>query len=190
MKREKAQMLFIILFITFVSVTAGIALGDDHGEGREGRNRWKGRLDVAPVDNPLYKKECGSCHFAYQPGFLPARSWEKMMGNLANHFGDNAELDPEDQKAITDYLLANAADGMQYKASAKIMRSLGEQYAPQRISETPYFIREHREIPGNLVANNPQVKSLSHCGRCHTNADTGSFNEHDVIIPGYGRFED
>ncbi|MCW9089130.1 MAG: diheme cytochrome c, partial [Gammaproteobacteria bacterium] len=34
---------------------------------------WSRRApDVAPVKNELYQSECGSCHFAYQPGLLPA----------------------------------------------------------------------------------------------------------------------
>ncbi|MDH5218993.1 MAG: diheme cytochrome c, partial [Gammaproteobacteria bacterium] len=48
--------------------------------------------DVAVVTDSLYKEECSACHMAYQPGLLPARSWEKMMDNLADHFGENAEL--------------------------------------------------------------------------------------------------
>ena len=37
---------------------------------------------VAPVENPQYLEECGSCHFPYQPGLLPARSWTKVMAGL------------------------------------------------------------------------------------------------------------
>src|SRR5690606_15412168 len=75
--------------------------------------------DVAPVTNPLYQQECVSCHMPYQPGLLPARSWEKLMANLADHFGDNAELAPEDQKAITAFLTAHAADQSGAKRSRK-----------------------------------------------------------------------
>lgn len=28
------------------------------------------------------------------------------------------------------------------------------------------------------------------CGVCHTEANQGSYSEHQVIIPGYGRWED
>ena len=30
--------------------------------------------EVKPVTDKRYLKECGECHFAYQPGLLPARS--------------------------------------------------------------------------------------------------------------------
>ena len=32
--------------------------------------------EVKAVDNVLYKKECASCHFGYQPGLLPSASWQ------------------------------------------------------------------------------------------------------------------
>lgn len=35
----------------------------------------KERLEIKPVDNQLYKKECASCHFGYAPGLLPQKSW-------------------------------------------------------------------------------------------------------------------
>ena len=33
-------------------------------------------------------------------------------------------------------------------------------------------------------------KSFSRCGACHRRAEQGVFNEHEVRIPGYGRFND
>ena len=29
------------------------------------------RMDVGPNTDATYVKECGGCHFAYQPGWLP-----------------------------------------------------------------------------------------------------------------------
>ena len=31
---------------------------------------------VPPVTDPVVKKECGSCHMAFPPHFLPRRSWQ------------------------------------------------------------------------------------------------------------------
>lgn len=64
----------------------------------------------APVTDPVVKEECGSCHLAFAPSMLPARSWQRMMGKLDNHFGDNASLDPATAEKITSYLVANAGD--------------------------------------------------------------------------------
>ncbi|TRZ56674.1 MAG: hypothetical protein D4S02_15065, partial [Rhodocyclaceae bacterium] len=34
--------------------------------------------DVGPNTNATYVKECGACHFPYQPALMPARSWRKV----------------------------------------------------------------------------------------------------------------
>lgn len=169
---------------------AGLVFGDDDGD-RSGRKMLReSRLDVAPVTNAVYKEECGSCHFAYQPGLLPARSWKKVMAGLDQHFGDVAEVEPDVGKALTEYLVQNGADHAQYKRSVKIMNSLAAKDAPLRVSETPYFTRKHRELSRKMVQDNPKVKSWARCEVCHQRADEGSYNEGEIIIPGYGRWED
>lgn len=156
---------------------------DDWGWSRRGP-------DVAPVKNELYQNECGSCHFAYQPSLLPAASWEKIMGGLTDHFGENAELLEDTRTELTDYLVTNAADNVDgYRRSAKILRSLrGE--TPLRISETPYIRNKHDEIPARVFRTNTELRSLSNCAACHTRADSGSFAEREIDIPGFGRWED
>lgn len=146
--------------------------------------------DVAPASLPLYQQECGSCHFAYQPGLLPARSWSKLMAGLSDHFGDSAELAPPERKAIEDYLLYNAADRAREYRAVKIARSLRPGEAPLRITEVPYIVQKHREIPAALITGNSKVGSLSNCAACHTRADSGSFREREIDIPGYGQWDD
>ena len=148
------------------------------------------RSDVAPVDNALYADECGACHYAYPPGLLPARSWEKLMAQLSDHFGENAELNAEDLKTLTAYAVNKAADKSNYEKSKKIARSIKANDTPLRISETAYIRDKHHEIPRRMLQDNPQVKSLSKCNACHTNAAKGVFEEDEVKIPGFGRWED
>jgi hypothetical protein len=112
------------------------------------------------------------------------------MVSLDEHFDENAELDEETQQQITQYLVENAADQANYKRSKAMMRSLSNNETPLRISETRYFVRKHDELPRRVVKDNPDVKSFSRCEVCHTKADKGSYNEHQVRIPGYGRWED
>ena len=147
-------------------------------------------LGVASVSTPLYKEECGSCHMAFSPGLLPARSWQKMMTQLDDHFGDNAELDIDIQTKITDFLVNNSADKSDYRRSRKLVNSLAKNATPLRITEIPYFKHEHNEIPAKMVKDNKQVNSLSHCNACHTKAEQGLFDEHDILIPGFGRWDD
>lgn len=149
-----------------------------------------GKRGVAPVTDEFYKKECASCHFAYQPGLLPSKSWEKMMGNLSNHFGTDASLDPVDNKTILNYLVENSAEkSTQYKRSKKINESVPRNETPIAITETKYFIKKHREIPLRLIEQK-EVASLANCIACHTTADTGSYSERAIKIPNYGKWED
>ncbi|MES9898248.1 MAG: cytochrome C [Sedimenticola sp.] len=152
-----------------------------------GNNDWLSTLllDVAPVDKPLYLEECGSCHFAYQAGLLNAASWGLVMDGLADHFGDNAELDEVSFALLRRYLLDNAADRSEYTRSQGIAASQAGKGAMLRVSETPYFLRKHNELPLDRVTGNPEVGSYSRCEQCHKAPETGSFNGHDVRIPGF-----
>jgi hypothetical protein len=147
------------------------------------------RQDVAPVQSEAYTEECGECHFAYQPGLLPAASWQRIMDGLADHFGESAELDQETTDQLRSYLIANAADRAGTGRSPGIANSL-QGSAPLRFTETAYFRRQHRELPARVVKGNPEVGSFSHCDACHTGASKGNYDEHGVRIPGYGRWDD
>lgn len=148
------------------------------------------RPGVAAVSNALYQKECGSCHMAYQPGLLPEKSWVKMMGQLDNHFGENAELQEAIRTELLGYMIDNSADKADYRRSKKIMRSLPADETVDRITLTPYFLRKHDEVPQRFVTENPQVQSFSNCAACHLNAVKGSLSEDEISIPGVGYWHD
>jgi hypothetical protein len=180
-----------------ILVASGVAWSehDDEDEGHEHGNRHSGlvtRGGLALVTNDQYRTECGGCHFAYLPGLLPAASWTRVMNTLDHHFGDDASLEPAVRDQILDYLVANAAD----RSDSRRARSFAVGAVaiagdgPPRITETAYFKRKHDEVPAKYVTGNPQVKSFSACAACHRGADKGNFNEHEVDIPGVGRFED
>lgn len=178
-----------LLLVSLVLATSGMAMADDDSYFIQ---QWKGtpKSYLGKTDNEKYLKECGACHFAYQPGLLPAASWEQVMANLSDHFGENAELPADEIKSIRNYLLNNAAGRVSAKLPAKMLQGNNAKQATMRITETPYFKKEHDEIPLKMVKNNPQVVSFSRCDSCHTRAADASFNEHEVKIPGYGRWED
>ena len=146
--------------------------------------------DVAPVDNQLYIKECGSCHFAYQPGLLPSSSWNKIMSNLENHYNNDASISSANLQTLTKYLNDNSAEkNMQYKRSNRIVSSLASGQIPDSISTTPYIIKKHSEIRKNLITQ-PEVKGLFNCIACHKTADKGNYGERDINIPHFGKWED
>ena len=148
------------------------------------------KTDVAPVNNQLYIKECGSCHFPYQAGLLPANAWNKMMTNLENHFNSDASLNEADLQTLTKYLNDNSAEkNMQYKRSNRIVSSLGKNQIPDSISTTPYMIKKHKDIKKDLITQN-EVKGLFNCMACHKTADKGIYGERDINIPNFGRWKD
>jgi hypothetical protein len=124
---------------------------------------------------PKYQQECASCHMAYPPGLLPAASWQHLMANLDKHFGTDASLSPADVSQIGNWLSANAGT---YK---RVSGAPSE----DRISQSDWFMRKHRagEVPAN-VWTRASVRSAANCVACHSGAEQGNFNEHQVRIPG------
>ncbi len=148
---------------------------------------FKREKNVKPVADKVYLEECGACHFAYQPGLLPAKSWEALLtaNALRKHFGVNAELDDDTLKVIRDYAVDNAADKSWYKRSRKIAVATEEGPAPLRITELRYISLKHRKIPEKMIKGNKGVKSLSFCDKCHTQAAQGIYDADTVNIPNY-----
>lgn len=178
-----------VLILTLVLGTTGLAMADNDSYSLD---KWKAtpKNTLNKVDHDKYLKECGACHFAYQPGLLPAISWERMMANLSDHFGDNAELPADEATTIRNYLLNNAAGRVNATLPKKIMQGSDAKQPVMRITETAYFIKEHHELTPKMVKDNPEVRSLSRCDACHTRASEASFSEREIKIPGYGRWED
>ncbi|MDX2477487.1 MAG: cytochrome C, partial [Gammaproteobacteria bacterium] len=88
------------------------------------------------------------------------------------------------------YLASNSAETSTYRRSQAIMGSLRKTRTPPlRITETPYFVHEHREIPKRIIEL-PEVGSLSQCNACHRYAEQGSFSEDDIWIKGIGHWDD
>lgn len=131
---------------------------------------------AVPID-PLstYRRECGSCHLAYPPGFLPAASWQRLMSNLPKHFGSDASLDAATLAQLQAWLAANAG-------TSKKVRRDPTPPPDDRITRAGWFVREHREIPAATFAL-PAVRPPSNCAACHTQANQGDFDEHSIRIP-------
>lgn len=122
--------------------------------------------------NPKWKAECGACHVAYPAKLLPAASWKAMMGGLDQHFGTDATVDAATAKEILAFLEKNASRRKPDPSTKPVLR----------ITETRWFQSEHDEVPARLWKD-ARVKNASNCAACHTKADTGDFNEHNIRLP-------
>ncbi len=139
-------------------------------------NAQAGGHYFAPVTDPVVKEECGSCHIAYPPSMLPARSWERMMTGLKNHFGDDASLDAQTAERVRGYLTTNAADAAGRRYGEKLTRGVAASSAPLRITELPRWLREHRKVPA-WEWTHKDVRTKANCLACHTGAERGDFDD-------------
>jgi hypothetical protein len=132
---------------------------------------------IAPVADPVVKKECGSCHMAFSPQLLPRRSWQKLVETLSDHFGENASLGEAQRKTVLEYLLANAADGPRAGSEGrKFGASIPSALTPLRITEVPRWVREHRKVGADRWGD-PSVKSKANCPACHKGAEQGIYED-------------
>jgi len=126
-------------------------------------------------NNPVFVNECGSCHTLYPPALLPSESWQKLMRDLPNHFGDDASVDPADHQTILAYLLAHSAETSTQEMSVKMMQSLRNRDIIA-ITQTPFWKRTHRDIPVEVFQNG-QVKSRANCKACHSDVEQGTIED-------------
>ena len=143
---------------------------DEEGDGAEGtaRPRTSAAVRAAPQWK-AYVAECGSCHLAFPPSMLPARSWRALAAGLGDHFGQNAEVDKKALAPLEAFLVANAG------------KDPGGP-APLRITGLSWWKREHHEVAPAVFARK-QVVSRANCAACHPGANEGAFGEKQVKIP-------
>lgn len=179
MKGSKYIILAGVLLILCFS-GAAFADDDEHENDHEKHHSHEKRQPLS-VNNDTYRQECGACHFAYQPWLMPSGSWNRILGELPSHFGEDILLDEETQSTIGQYLTANAADRVSVKRSRKIMKSLRGS-TPVRVSEVPYILEKHHELDAAILGR-PAIGSLGNCIACHTSADQGKYDDDYVTIP-------
>lgn len=127
--------------------------------------------------------ECGSCHTAYAPGLLPARSWRKMMAELDDHFGEDASLQEPVWLALLKDLEDMAADGaFADMRMRRIAGSVPVGAAPQRITETVFFKYLHDEVPSSFWRRRA-IGTPGNCMACHPRANEGRYGEREIRIP-------
>ena len=127
---------------------------------------------MPPNAPAAYVQECAACHLAYPPALLPARSWQRLMGGLDQHFGSDASLDAATRQQIDRWLRAHAGTRPRVIAAP-----------PQdRITRSAWFERKHREIDPSVWRLN-SVKSAAHCAACHTGAEAGDFDDDRLKVP-------
>lgn len=168
-----------------IALAACTALSAHAADDRFHKKSPGSKMGFLAATDPVYVKECGSCHFPYSPGLLPARSWELHMQRLEKHFGENVKLDPATHEAVRGYLTRNAADVSDYEGSRTFMEKVRPEDTPYRLLDVPLYREMHRIIR-EVIYLKPRirVKSLADCAACHQYAPEGSFGNSELVIPG------
>ena len=134
------------------------------------------------ADNAQWREECGSCHLAFHPSLLPGRSWTRIMSEQKQHFGSDLALDAPTTTALLTFLVANSAEQRKTEPATKIELSIKVDATPLRITETPYWVKKHRDITA-AVWQSSKVKSRTNCAACHLDAEAGTFEDAAMRLP-------
>lgn len=145
-----------------------------------------------------WTEECGSCHLAYHPSLLPARSWQAMLAQQGDHFGEDLVLDDTVIASLQAFALAHAAEQGESEAAVKIAASVAESTeapssaidaartaataTPLRITDTVYWQRQHAGIDDAVWKTAP-VHGKGDCGACHYDAEAATFEDSAMRIP-------
>jgi cytochrome b len=126
-----------------------------------------------------WNKECSGCHLAYPPASLPMRSWERMMREQAEHFGEDLSLS---DAALKSLLAEAAASHPRTWAEWKLANSAAPNEAPQRLSELRFWRRAHGVLPDSAFKA-PVSAGRHACESCHLDAASGIFHPRMIQRP-------
>lgn len=130
------------------------------------------------VENHLFVKECASCHTLYPPNLLPKKSWELIMSDLENHFGDDATIPEDSNKEILAFLLKNSAETSTMESSFKFLNSIKNQDIIA-MTKTTFWEKTHKEIPKEMF-DYKEIKSKANCKACHSDIEKGLIEDENI----------
>ncbi len=109
---------------------------------------------------------------------MPKKSWELIMSDLENHFGDDASLDLETNKNILAFLVQNSAETSTTEASFKFLQSIKNQDIIA-LSKTTFWEKTHKDIPKEIF-DNEKIKSKANCKACHSDIEKGLIEDENI----------
>ncbi|MEQ1695879.1 MAG: cytochrome b/b6 domain-containing protein [Hyphomicrobiaceae bacterium] len=136
-------------------------------------------VPTAPLDS-VYMKECSACHSPHHPSLATAAVWSKILDRLADHFGDNATLEPAQVEHLRAYLTANSASAWDTKA-AYVVGYPGTT-SSLRITQSPGWKSIHRDIQ-DAAFTSKAVNGKLNCAACHADSNLGQFKPRAIAFP-------
>jgi hypothetical protein len=105
-----------------------------------------------------------------------------LLSQQDRHFGADLGLDSATTTTLLGYARNNAADKHQTEAAFKIDASVPASAAPLRITETPYWVKKHRDVTA-AEWTLPWIRSRANCEACHLDAQAATFEDGAMRIP-------
>jgi hypothetical protein len=134
-----------------------------HAEELAQRRGNASLASAAPADVAAYREECSACHVPYPAGLLAPADWQAILANLSSHYGVDASLDATTTQAVARAVGAAAASARPGELP--------------RITQLPWFQREHRNAERRIRRPLPQPLKWSQCETCHAGAAAGNYEE-------------
>lgn len=137
------------------------------------------------IEHKIYSTECGDCHKTYPPYMLPSRSWDRIMKDLDNHFGEeitDANISRQNRTLILNYLSNNSAEHSSNKIAFKLVNSLDNEETPKAFTKTDYWREAHKSINPS-VFKSKKVGNKAYCWSCHKGFENGVFSNEKISIP-------
>jgi hypothetical protein len=176
-RKGVATVLVLLLFAYFLSAGIGLV---------PGKEAFESQFTGQPLPmSEAWQTECGSCHLAYHPTLLASRSWEKLLQQQHQHFGEDLYLGDATLADLRTYATANSAERGMTEPSRKIMHRMDSAATPLRITETRYWRRKHHDIAPEIWRQS-NVNGKGQCDACHSDAAQGWFEDSRMKIPGPG----
>ena len=126
-----------------------------------------------------YASECGDCHDAYHPSLRSSATWDNILINLSDHFGEDASLDDDTISELSEFLSANGAEAFDTEVAHLVGRIETDS---KRMTDTPAWERRHHDIEEDIFSQS-NVGSKINCTACHSDAPTGRFDDSNIHIP-------
>jgi cytochrome b len=136
-------------------------------------------IPAMPMDQ-AWAAECGDCHQAFHPSLLPRASWAALMGDLGNHFGEDASLPEAKAAQIAAFLDSYAAEAWDTEAARRF--AVVSPDDPSRITATPFWVAKHADLAPERFDAAP-VQTRANCAACHSDAASGRFDDQAILPP-------
>lgn len=133
-------------------------------------------------DNALWREVCGECHLAYYPTLLPARSWEKLIMDQSEHFGEDLGLDEATLNEVRKFMVTNAAENHLTESAWKVSHLTPPDETPVQVTETVYWKEKHMDIPKHYWKHE-KIIGKGNCVACHLDATQGTFEDAAMKLP-------